>query len=205
MRNAATLVLGFALLLVQAAVATILPLHPFTPNPLLPIVIYLGVHQDVSLLRGAFLSFFLGYLLDEFCGSPMGLLTFVTVATFMLARGAGLRLFLRGPLFQVGLTFAIGLLSGGTILALRTIFEPPEAFSLAMPTEGVMGTVIGFLTGTGESDAPLIGSYVSTAISLVASALASALISPLVFAALWRIDAVTVRGRGRGGEEPAAP
>lgn len=121
---------GFLMLVLQAALATMVPMHSFAPNLLLPIVIYLGISGDVSLVRGASISFALGYLFDAFCGSPMGLQTFTLVASFMAARSAGLRLFPKGPLFQVLLTFLMAVLCGVTILALRAIFEPPAPFAI---------------------------------------------------------------------------
>jgi rod shape-determining protein MreD len=172
MRNAAYIALGFFLLVIQAAVGVQLPLHAWAPNLLLPIVIYLGVAPDVHVVRGAALSFVLGYLLDSFCGAPMGLQTFVLVATFLVSRGAGLNLFMRGPLFQIALTFVAAALAGGTILALRAIFEPPMPFSAGGPLE--------------------------TGLSLGAGALATALVSPLLFLGVRRMDALLSRRRDEG-------
>lgn len=167
MRTLALISLGFSFLVLQAAVDALISVHPFAPNLLLPMVIYLGVAQDVDLLRGAALSFALGYLLDSFCGSPMGLHTFVLVATYLVARGAGLSLFLRGPMFQIGLTFVVGLLSGGAILALRAIFEHPAPFP--------------------------VGTASDTALSLLVPSCMTALASPLVFLAVRRIDGAASR------------
>ncbi len=169
MRNLALIALGFALLVVQSVGATLVPAYLFAPNLLLPMVIYLGVSPDVHIVRGAAISFILGYLLDSFCGNAMGLQTFVLVATFMVARGAGLRLFLRGPLFQIVLTFLVGVLSGGTILALRAIFEKPAPFPA--------------------------GTALTAALSLVVPAIVTSLFAPLVFIAVWRIDGLVTRRR----------
>src|SRR5687768_16611361 len=173
MRFASHIVLGFALLVFQAAMATVISLHPLAPNLLLPLVIYLGVSHDVHIVRGAAISFILGYLLDSFCGSPMGLQTFVLVATFLVARGAGLRLFMRGPGFQVLLTFFVGMLAGGTILALRAIFEGPAPF----PAAGVGATVAALL--------------IPSAVTAIAA--------PLIFLAVRRIDGIQVRRREETG------
>lgn len=167
MRNVAFVLLGFALLVAQAALGVLLPLQDWAPNLVLPIVIYLGVAHDVYIVRGAALSFVLGYLLDSFCGSPMGLQTFVMVATFMVARGAGLNLFMRGPLFQITMTFVFAVLAGGSILALRGIFEPPAPFPL--------------------------GSATDTVLALSAGAGVTALLSPLLFAAVRRADGLVTR------------
>jgi len=157
----------------------------------------------VHLLRGAAISFVLGYLLDMFCGSPMGLSTFALVATFMAARGAGIRLFLRGALFQVALVFFAAMVAGGTALALRAIFSPPEAFPLEMPAIGLAGDVIALVTSSDEASAPRIGSVVSTAITLVASAIATALCAPPIFAVVRRIDAMRARRRETEGTQAA--
>lgn len=172
MRNLAFILLGFVTLIAQTGLSVGLPLHPFEPNLLLPIAIYLGVSHDIGVVRGASISFVLGYFLDSFSGSPMGLQTLVMVATFLVARGAGLRLFLRGPLFQVGLTLVMGLGGGGTMLALRAIFGPPPPF----PSDDLALTIRG----------------------LVAPALSTALMSPLVFAAVRRMEALFVKQREDG-------
>ena len=173
MRNAALIAFGFGLLVVQTALATLFSVHPLAPNLLLPMVIYFGVQHEVYIVRGAVISFVLGYLLDSFCGSPMGLQTFVLVATFMVARGAGLRLFMRGPAFQVLLTFFVGVLAGGTILALRAIFERPAPF----PAGGAWDTVL----------------------TLVVPSLVTAVASPLVFLAVRKIDGLVVKRREDAG------
>ena len=116
--------LGLLLLIVQAVLATLVPLYAMAPNPLLPIVIYLGISSEVSIARGALLSFALGYMLDAFVGMPIGPYTFVLVAAFLGARSAGLRLFPRGAGFQAVLTFLISLVAGGTVLALLSMFDP---------------------------------------------------------------------------------
>lgn len=168
--------LGFVLLVVQSTVATIVPTHLIAPNLLLPIAIYLGVSHDVWIVRGALLSFLFGALLDAFSGNPVfSLQTFAMVATFVLSRFAGLRLFLRGPVFQVILTFVVTLLAGGTIVALRTIFERQPPFAAAT------------------------ASY--TATSLIAPAITTAIVSPLVFMAVRRADATPSRRREQ--EKPA--
>ncbi len=199
MRNLGFLGFGYLLLIVQSAVASRIALHPLTPNLLLPIVIFLGVQPEVGLLRGALISFVLGYLLDEFCGSPMGLQTFVLVATFMVARGAGIRLFLRGALFQVGLVFAASILAGGTILALRAIFSQPDPFPLQMPAGGIAGDVIMLVTGTSAEDAPPVGGVVGMTLTLIGSALITALFAPAIFSVTRRIDALRARRRDTEG------
>lgn len=167
--SAGVVLLGFVLLLLQSALGSIVPSFPFTPNLLLPIVIALGVATEVHVVRGAALAFFIGYLQDLFCGNILSLHTFVLVATFMLSRGAGLRLVHRGPGSQMLLTFAVALVVGGAALALRAIFERPAPF----PAKDVL----------------------ETAAFLTAPAIATAVTAPLVFAANQRVDVFAGRRR----------
>ena len=174
MQSVGTVALGLCLLVAQAALPTLVPVTHYIPNLLLPIAIFLGVSPEVSLVRGSTICFVLGYLYDAFCGSPMGLQTFVLVASFMVARGAGLRLFPQGPAFQILLTAIMALLSGGTILALRAIFERPPPFP--------------------SSDA------FSNLWTVVRYSLMTAILSPLVFAFTRRLERAAHRGEPRSSE-----
>jgi cell shape-determining protein MreD len=191
MKNVVHLLFGLALLVAQAAIASFVPLHPFAPCLLLPIVVYLGVDPDVELLRGVALAFVLGYFGDEIGGVPTGLTTFVLVATFLATRGAGIRLVLRGAPFQMGLAFAVSIVASGTMLALRAIFQPPEAFPLVMPPAGVLGAVTRAMLGEGSR----IGSPIALATMMIASAAATGLAAPLVFAVVRRIERISQRTR----------
>lgn len=126
---------GFVLLVLQSILHRTTDLfmvgdYAFTPQLTLPIVIFLGVAADVHLLRGAIIAFFIGYLVDSFTALPMSLHTFLTVATFLIARAARLRLFLRGPLFQAALTFVASLIFGAATIALRAVFEQEPPFAI---------------------------------------------------------------------------
>ncbi|MDP3276424.1 MAG: rod shape-determining protein MreD [Deltaproteobacteria bacterium] len=92
------------------------------PSFVLPIVLYLAV-GDSSLGRGATLSFVLGYLTDAFSGLPLGLHTFLMQVLFLLARVAGLKLFLHGKVFQSLLTFFAAVAGGTLTIALHVVFE----------------------------------------------------------------------------------
>ena len=162
MRTLLVIGLGFLLLCAHAALATLAPLHTFAPNLVLPIAICLGASAEVYVVRGAFVSFMLGYMLDAFCGNPMGLQTFALVATFMLARLSAFRLFPHGPFFSSLLTFAMALISGLTVLALRAVFEQ-KSDMLTYETATTLRVV-------------------------VQSAAVTALLAPLVFAAVRRLD-----------------
>lgn len=160
MRSLALLAFGFALLVIGSTLSTVVSLHGYVPNLLLPMALFLGVSADVHIVRGAGLCFVLGYLIDSFTGNPMGLQTFAFVASFLAARGAGLGLLPQGPVFQVFLSLGMALVSGAMVLALRAIFE--RAFALDWHDNGV---------------------------ALVRSAVATALTAPFVFLGMQRIAA----------------
>jgi rod shape-determining protein MreD len=162
-RSVLIVALGFALLLLRSVVWRAVALGPFTPQLVLPIAIFLGVSPDVRLVRGAVIAFMLGYLSDGFCGLPMSVHTFLTMATYLIVRGMGLRVFLRGPWFQVGLTFVASLLFGLATTGVRTVFEAEAPFAV----DGGSRLLI---------------------YSTVATAFATALVSPLVFAAMRGIE-----------------
>jgi rod shape-determining protein MreD len=166
-RDLLLLLTGFSLLVVQAAVGSVVDLGVLMPNPLVPMVMYLGMAPDVSLGRGAVLSFLLGLLMDSFCGNAMGLLTFVLVATFLVARGAGFRLLMRGRVSQVMITAAVALVGYASVVALRGIFRAPP---------------------------PLEASNVRhVTLSIVASALSTGALAPFLFQVVRRIDALRRR------------
>jgi rod shape-determining protein MreD len=194
LRNTALIVFAFALLVTQAALGTRIAVHPFTPNLLLPIAIFLAAQHEVQLVRGAFLTFLLGYWLDEFCGSPVGLSTFVMVATYMVVRGAGIRLFLRSVAFQAALVFVASLLQGIAVIALRAVFSPPDAFTVRMPASGILGAALHLVAPEDRS----LGSAVLVVAMLVASSLSTALCAPPIFGVVRKIE--TLRARRREAE-----
>jgi rod shape-determining protein MreD len=135
-RNTAFLAVGVLLLVLQSVPIRLLSfvnIPGATPSLLLPLVVFMGVHE-YSIARGAALSFILGYLLDSFSGSPVGLFTFITVATFVVSRAAGVRLAAQTLLTKIALAFVFGLVEGVLIVVLTAIFggDAVRSRSLAM-------------------------------------------------------------------------
>jgi len=134
MRNTAFLAMGVALLILQSNLFRFvgrLHIPGATPSLLLPLVVFMGVHE-YSIARGAALSFLLGYLLDSFSGSPAGLFTFITVATFVVSRAAGVRLAAQTLLTKIALAFVFGLVEGVLVVVLTAIFGGDAARSRAL-------------------------------------------------------------------------
>ncbi len=103
-----------------------------TPNLLLPLLLFTGVHE-YSLTRGTALAFLLGYALDLFAAAPVGLFTVVSIATFVLARMAGVRLAAQTAPTQVALAFVFAAAQGVLVFVLLAIFgrNPYGAKALA--------------------------------------------------------------------------
>lgn len=143
MRNSAFLAVGIFLLVVQSNLFRLvgkLQIPGATPSLLLPLIVFMGVHE-YSIARGAALSFLLGYLLDLFVGAPVGLFTFITVATFVVARAAGVRLAAQTFLTKIALAFVFGLVEGILIVILTAIFGQdaarPRALALLVAPHAV--------------------------------------------------------------------
>src|SRR5262249_16218332 len=142
-----------------------------TRSLLLPLVVFMGVHE-YSIARGAALAFTLGYLLDVFAAAPVGLFTFITVATFIVSRAAGVRLAAQTLLTKIALALVFALLQGILIVVLTAIFgnDPHRPKALA------------FLVRP--------------------PAVASALFAPFVFSLAERVHAatITIPRPGEGGQ-----
>lgn len=164
MRSGAIIAAGFALLVLQSTFAQMMPWDMFVPSLSLPVVMYMGLH-DYNPGKGALLSFALGYLMDVFAGSPMGLYTFVAVAVFLISRVAALRLFLQGWVFEIILVFVLALVSAFLILAVRALFDKD------------------------------FGSLLIHLKIVTSRAVATAVVAPLIFRMMMWIDAKTPRSR----------
>lgn len=124
MRNAAVLAIGIALLLVQGNLFRLigpLQLPGATPNLVLPLVLFLGVHES-SMARGALLSFALGYATDLFASAPIGLFAFTSVSIWWLSRVAAVRLTAQTLPTQMFLAFVFALVESAIVLTMLTIF-----------------------------------------------------------------------------------
>jgi rod shape-determining protein MreD len=161
-RDGLLLLVGFLLIVVQGALGAVIDLGVLMPNPVLPIVIYLAMAHDVSLARGAMLSFALGVLLDSATGNSMGLFTFVLQASFLVARGAGFRLFMRGRLSQMAITASTAAVGSITLIALRSIFRKDSQIATASPR------------------------YI--ALAVIGSALTTGLLAPTIYQIVRRVD-----------------
>jgi rod shape-determining protein MreD len=129
----ATVLLGYTLLVSFGHSRVGRPI----PALVLPIILFMGVHE-YSLARGAAVAFVLGYATDVIGIAPVGLYTFTYVATFVLARAAGVRLAAQTTWMQVVLVFAFALFQSTMVLVLLAIFGrdawvPRSLYPLTVP------------------------------------------------------------------------
>lgn len=127
MRHLAMVALSLMLLIAQAWLGH-LTSHPWIPNLILPLVMYVGVSPAYDVLRGSSLAFVMGYLADLMSGCPLGLQTFAMVFLFLLARTAGLRLHIKRLIFQLLITFLAALFVGAVMLVLQAVFANPTPY-----------------------------------------------------------------------------
>jgi rod shape-determining protein MreD len=130
------LVAGFALLLVQASLRQLLPVVALVPDPVLLVVLYLGLTPRQSAWVGAVVAILLGYFTDLLGAAPKGLHSFVYVLLFYAARGAQVRLLTRGWIFEVWFCLLAGFLGGVLVMLGR---------ALAAPGVGVQGWLVAVL------------------------------------------------------------
>jgi rod shape-determining protein MreD len=152
MRNSAFFAAGLVLLLVQANLFRVLSwthIPGLVPSLILPLIVFMGVHE-YSLARGAAVAFVLGYVTDLIAIAPVGLYTFTSVATFVMARAAGVRLAAQTIWMQALLAFGFALVHSVMVLVLLAIFGrdtwvPRQVYTLALPhalSTGVVGPLI---------------------------------------------------------------
>ncbi len=140
MRNAAVIAIGVFLLLLQGNLFRFLgglSLHGVTPNLVLPLIIFLGVHE-AAMARGALLSFGLGYVTDLFASAPIGLFTFSAVAIWWLSRVTAVRLSAQTLPTQMFLAALFSLIESSIVLTLLAIFgvdsqRPLEIATIVVP------------------------------------------------------------------------
>ena len=140
MRNAAYFATGILLILIQANLyraLTFVHINGASPSLILPLIIFLGVHEQ-SLKRGAFLAFGFGYFLDVVASAPMWLFTFISVAIFWLSRVAGVRLTAQTVLTRMALGFGFSIVESAIVLTLLAVFgqdtrRPLELAQIILP------------------------------------------------------------------------
>lgn len=152
MRSSAYLLVGLFLIVVQGTAHRFLAaldgfslgtwsaaelIHGATPSLVLPLVVYLGIHE-ASMARGALLSFALGWGLDILGGGPAFLFRFTMVAIWWISRAASARVSTQTTVMRIPLAFSASLIESAIVLTLLAIFgadnrRPLELSSVVLP------------------------------------------------------------------------
>lgn len=122
----------FAVFAVAALVlqTTLLPLAAIgraTPDLLLIMCVYLGLHQHT--VGGAVGAFFLGYLQDAFSGSVLGLNAFGMSLVFTIVYLTSRRLWVDNAISKIVVVFLASVVKTLAILVLVTVFISVDAVS----------------------------------------------------------------------------
>ena len=106
-------------MLLQTAVFPVLLPAGLAPNLLLVLVVYLGVHQFGA--RGAIGAFLLGYFLDTFSGTLLGLHAFAFTAVYLGVHHVARVLWTEGGLPAVLIVFVAACAYAFLVLALGSL------------------------------------------------------------------------------------
>ena len=107
---------GIVAMLLQTTVFPLLVPAGLAPNLLLVLVVYLGVHQFGA--WGALGAFVLGYFLDTFSGTVLGVHAFAFTAVYLGVHQVSRVLWMEGGLPAVVITFAAACADGLLVLML---------------------------------------------------------------------------------------
>lgn len=121
-------------LLLQTSVLPLVAIGRATPDLLLIICVYLGLHQHS--VAGAVGAFVLGYLQDTFSGSVVGLNAFAMSLVFVMVYLTSRRLWVDNAVSKVVVVFLASLLKTLAILLLAVLF---------LSVDGLSQTMLGYL------------------------------------------------------------
>jgi rod shape-determining protein MreD len=112
-------------------------LHGATPSLVLPMVVYLGIHEP-SMARGSLLAFGLGWGVDIIGGGPAFLFRFTMVAIWWISRAASTRVSTQSTVMRIPLALSASLIESAIVLTLLAIFgadnrRPLELSSVVLP------------------------------------------------------------------------
>lgn len=127
-------VLAVTALLLQTTVLPVAAVGRATPDLLLIMCVYLGLHQHT--VGGAVGAFMLGYLQDSFSGSVVGLNAFGMCLVFITVYLTSRRLWVDNTISKFVVVFLASLLKTMAILVLAALF---------MSVQGLWHTVVRYL------------------------------------------------------------
>jgi rod shape-determining protein MreD len=129
------LAFGAGAILLQTTLLHLAPIGPAIPDLILVICVYLGLrHQSAG---GAVGAFFLGYMLDTFSGTDVGINAFAMTLVFLTVYLLSRRLWIEGGLSNSVTVFAAAVLKTLTIGGLVAVSTG------ALTAEGMRDDLLG--------------------------------------------------------------
>jgi rod shape-determining protein MreD len=113
------MLLGYAMVVVQASIQALLPLRVLVPELGLLVALYAGLTAQQGISGACAVALMLGYVTDLLAGSPKGLHAMVFVLACLLAKGASLRLMLSTSLIAAAFAFFVSILAAVLVVATR--------------------------------------------------------------------------------------
>jgi rod shape-determining protein MreD len=136
-------VLAVTALVLQTVVLPHAAVGRATPDLLLIMCVYLGLHQHS--VGGAVGAFLLGYLQDAFSGSVVGLNAFGMCLVFTVVYLTSRRLWVDNTISKFVVVFLASVLKTAAILALAALFMPVDGLWHAVLSYLVIGAVLAAL------------------------------------------------------------
>lgn len=132
------LTFGACAIILQTTLLHLAPLGSAIPDLILVICVYLGLHHQS--VAGALGAFFLGYMVDTFSGTDVGLnafaMTFVFLTVYLLSR----RLWIEGSISNAVVVLAAAVLKTATIASIVTMSS--GALTAASLRDDILGGVL---------------------------------------------------------------
>jgi rod shape-determining protein MreD len=110
---------GYLLCVVQASLQALLPIRLLVPELSLLCALAAGLYAREGIAGSCAVALVLGYVTDLLAGAPKGLHALGFVLLCMAARGASLRLLVRGAVAPALIALCASLLEGGLVAAVR--------------------------------------------------------------------------------------
>lgn len=126
-RAIAYVIVAWLTLIAVATLDLLLPLHAWTPEVVLLMVLYVGLTARGSAAGNVALALLLGYLVDLFSGAPRGLHALTYGVVMVTALGASSRLLVSSRWQQVVVAGLVSLGHGALSIALSSTMYGGEA------------------------------------------------------------------------------
>jgi rod shape-determining protein MreD len=122
-RFLALLLVGYAMVVVQASIQALLPLRVVVPELGLLVAVFAGLSAQQGISGACAVALMLGYVTDLLAGAPKGLHAMVFVLLCLLAKGASLRLLFSTSLIAAAFAFLLSLVAAVLVVATRAQFD----------------------------------------------------------------------------------